>query len=143
MYHTTCSRARAVRLVVTIFLAFVAVVASGAVPAEEGREFTLKTTIVNATIYGGKVQVTRRGEVEVSGGPCRLICEDLPEAFIESSLQVGGTGSATAKIVGIDLERREKACRHFAYLVYRTLGRRVVARARGWSRRLGGDARCA
>jgi hypothetical protein len=44
----------------------------------------------------------------VRGGSYRFVCEDLPKGFIESSLRVEGTGSAAVKIIGIDLERREK-----------------------------------
>ena len=76
--------------------------------ASSERDLQLKTKIVSATIYSGKAQITRRGKIDVQAGTFQLICEDLPKKFIESSLQVEGTGSARARIIGIDLRRREK-----------------------------------
>lgn len=77
-------------------------------PAAESREIELETKIVSATVYGGKAHVTRSGEVDVKTGMCRIICDDLPKGFIESSIQVEGAGAAAARIIGIDIERREK-----------------------------------
>ncbi|UCF04502.1 MAG: mucoidy inhibitor MuiA family protein [bacterium] len=71
-------------------------------------EITFETKIVSATIYTNRAQITRRGDVELARGRFRVVCEDLPKGFFESSILVEGTGSATARIVGIDLERREK-----------------------------------
>ena len=81
MNHETSGYSGSIRLMLMIVLALAAVSVSYATTTGEAREVALKTKIVNATIYGGKVQITRRGEVEVGGGPCRFICEDLPEAF--------------------------------------------------------------
>jgi hypothetical protein len=39
----------------------------------------------------------------------RLVCDDLPEKFVETSLSVEGTGLTGARIVGIDMRRTEKS----------------------------------
>lgn len=77
--------------------------------APGAKDMTLETKIVSATIYTNRAQVTRQGEVELAAGSYRIVCEDLPKGFFESSIQVEGAGSATARIIGIDLERREKS----------------------------------
>jgi uncharacterized protein (TIGR02231 family) len=83
---------------------FVTQTAFGFPPEEKETELT--TSIVSATIYAKEAQLTRRGTVEVATGLYRFVCKDLPRGFAESSLQVEGTGSARAVILGIDLERR-------------------------------------
>jgi hypothetical protein len=107
-----CSSNGKRRVCVQVILLAIAVcillVSSASAPSAESREIELKTKIVSATVYGGKAHVTRSGEVDVKTGMYRIVCDDLPKGFIESSLQVEGAGAAAARIIGIDLERREK-----------------------------------
>jgi len=67
------------------------------------KEITLQTKIVTATVYADRAQVMRRGAVELKAGLCKLICDDLPQAFSESSLQVEGKGTAQTRIMGVDV----------------------------------------
>ncbi|MCK4409657.1 MAG: mucoidy inhibitor MuiA family protein, partial [Candidatus Eisenbacteria sp.] len=75
--------------------------------ADDVAEVPLETDIVSATVYGRQAQIVRRGEVELKPGSVRLVCGDLPEKFIETSLNVEGTGISGARIIGIDLRRTE------------------------------------
>lgn len=88
---------------------FFMIFAYGLAYSADAKEIELKTKIASATIYSREAQVLRRGEVGVEPGHYRIVCEDLPKKFIESSLLVEGRGSARARIIGIDLSRREKA----------------------------------
>jgi uncharacterized protein (TIGR02231 family) len=67
------------------------------------KEIKLDTKIATATIYADRAQVTRRGSVELPAGLAKLICDDLPRAFSESSLQVEGKGTAQTRIMGVDV----------------------------------------
>ena len=69
-------------------------------------ELTLETKIASATVYWGLAQVTRSGRVEVKPGMYRIICDDLPKGFTESSLQVSGLGTAKATVLGVDIVQR-------------------------------------
>ncbi len=71
-------------------------------PAKE-MELTLETKIASATVYFGLAHVTRSGRVEVKPGMYRIICDDLPKGFNESSLQVSGLGTAKATVLGVDI----------------------------------------
>ena len=82
-------------------------VALPAAAADDVEEVPLETDIVSATIYGRQAQITRRGEVQLEPGSARLVCSDLPEKFVATSLNVEGTGISGARIVGIDLRRTE------------------------------------
>jgi uncharacterized protein (TIGR02231 family) len=91
--------------VVVFVLAFL--VSSFLAPAGAGskdeQEITLKTNIATATIYPDRAQVTRSGKTEVKPGLYKLICDDLPQGFDESSLQVEGRGTAQVRIMGVDI----------------------------------------
>ncbi len=100
------TREQVIITVVTILILLC--VASGPAHSAETDEIELKTKISSATVYSREAQITRRGEIEVKRGHCRIICEDLPQKFVETSLLVEGSGSAKARIIGIDLIRREK-----------------------------------
>ncbi len=89
-----------VLLIVFPALSFFA--AAPAVPKEE-QKITLKTKIVSATVYSDRAQVTRSGKINVDAGPSKLVCDDLPRGFNESSLQVEGRGTAQARIMGVDI----------------------------------------
>ena len=82
-------------------------VAVPAPAADDVEEVPLETDIVSATIYGRQAQIVRRGEVQLEPGSVRLVCGDLPEKFVETSLNVEGTGISGARIIGIDLRRTE------------------------------------
>jgi hypothetical protein len=86
-------------------IALSAIVTSFAVQpaAETAADKKLSTRIESTTIYNGIAQVTRTGRIEVKNGICRIICEDLPDGFEESSLQVEGEGTARATILGVDI----------------------------------------
>ena len=71
--------------------------------ASDEKEIKLETKIVTATVYSDRAQVTRSGKVELKAGLYKLVCDDLPQAFSESSLQVEGTGTAPARIMGVDV----------------------------------------
>ena len=71
--------------------------------SKDEQESALKTSIVTATIYPDRAQVTRSGRIEVKPGLYKLICDDLPQGFDESSLQVEGRGTAQARIMGVDI----------------------------------------
>jgi uncharacterized protein (TIGR02231 family) len=68
-------------------------------------EITLKTKIVAASVYADRAQVTRSGKVDLKAGSFKLVCDDLPQGFDESSLQVEGKGTAAVKILGVDVVR--------------------------------------
>jgi len=81
--------------------------ASPALADDDGQP--LETKIISATVYGHQAQMVRRGEVMLEPGAVQLVCRDLPERFIESSLSVEGTGLEGARIIGIDLRRTERS----------------------------------
>ena len=74
--------------------------------AAADNELTLETKIASATIYWGLAHITRSGRVEVKPGMYRVICDDLPKGFNESSLQVSGLGTANATVLGVDIVQR-------------------------------------
>ena len=90
-----------------LFVCAILAVAPPVPAADDVEEVPLETDIVSATIYGHQAQIVRRGEVELQSGSVRLVCGDLPEKFIETSLNVEGTGISGARIIGIDLRRTE------------------------------------
>ena len=71
--------------------------------ASDEKEIKLETKIAAATVYSDRAQATRSGRLELKAGLYKLICDDLPQAFSESSLQVEGTGTAPARIMGVDI----------------------------------------
>ena len=71
--------------------------------ASDEKEIELKTKIAAATVYSNQVQVVRVGSVDLKAGLHKLVCDDLPQAFTESSLQVEGRGTAQARIMGVDI----------------------------------------
>jgi hypothetical protein len=73
--------------------------------ADASDEAPLETKIVSATVYSRQAQIVRRGRVGLEPGAVRIVCNDLPEKLIETSLSVEGTGIAGARIIGIDLRR--------------------------------------
>lgn len=75
--------------------------------AEDETEATLETKIISATVYGRQAQIVRRGEVTISEGSTSITCSDLPEKFVESSLDIEASGLTGARIIGIDLRRPE------------------------------------
>ncbi len=78
---------------------------------EDASNVTLETRIVSATIYGHQAQIVRSGRVRLAPGEQRVVCDDLPEGFVESSLIVEGAGTADAQIVGIDFARQGREYR--------------------------------
>jgi uncharacterized protein (TIGR02231 family) len=74
--------------------------------AGAGKEAVLETKISSATLYWGLAHVTRTGRVEVKPGSYSIVCDDLPMGFTESSLQVSGSGTARASILGVDIIER-------------------------------------
>ncbi len=84
----------------------IALCAALSLDARGDTEITLKTEIVSATVYSERAQVTRRGTIELGKGAHRIMCDDLPNGFVESSLQIEGSGTAAATIVGIDFTKR-------------------------------------
>ena len=68
-------------------------------------EITLKTRIAAATVYSDRAQVTRNGKIDLKAGSFKILCDDLPQGFDESSLQVQGAGTAAVKILGVDVVR--------------------------------------
>ncbi len=88
-----------------VLLALVCI-ASSAI-AEDETETTLETKIISATVYGRQAQIVRRGEVTISEGSTSITCSDLPEKFVESSLDIEASGLIGARIIGVDLRRHE------------------------------------
>jgi hypothetical protein len=99
--------------VAVLAVLFVAALVAGAVADDPGNsnhtgnDVSLETKIASATVYSHQAQIVRRGTVSLAAGSSRILCSDLPEGFVETSLIVEGRGSAEAQIVGIDFERRE------------------------------------
>jgi uncharacterized protein (TIGR02231 family) len=85
---------------------FLSVAIFATLPSAKEMELTLETRIASATVYWGLAHVTRSGRVEVKPGMYRIICDDLPKAFTESSLQVSGLGTAKATVLGVDITQR-------------------------------------
>lgn len=100
--NTHTSRAAAAALAVALVAALV-----GGAAADTGDDVSLETEILSATVYSHQAQIVRSGTVTLDSGEFRIVCADLPEGFVETSLIVEGSGSAEAQIVGIDFERRE------------------------------------
>jgi len=73
--------------------------------AEDDDELELSTEIESATVYSRQAKIIRAGKVELDEGYFRVVCDDLPDKFVESSLSVAGRGLAEASIVGIDMRR--------------------------------------
>ncbi len=73
--------------------------------AEDKKEAALETKIISATVYGRQAQIVRRGEVTIAEGSTSIVCRDLPEKFVESSLDIEASGLVGARIIGIDLRR--------------------------------------
>ena len=86
-------------------IVFFAIFAASAAPpaAETAKEKQIETSIESATVYSGIAQVTRTGRIDVTQGIIRITCEDLPAGFNESSLQVEGSGTARATVLGVDI----------------------------------------
>lgn len=89
-----------------VTVACIALCVLASLDARGDTEITLKTKIVSVTVYSERAQVTRRGTIELGKGAHRIVCDDLPNGFVESSLQVEGSGTAGATIVGIDFTKR-------------------------------------
>lgn len=106
MIRRTDSGARAARTALWL-LAVAALATARLVPAgaADEKEITLKTRIQSATIYSDQAQVTRGDRVDLKAGIWKLVCDDLPQGFSESSLQVEGRGTAQARIMGVDIVR--------------------------------------
>jgi len=85
----------------------VAALAASALAEDTGDDVSLETKILSATVYSHQAQIVRSGTVSLGTGEFRIVCADLPEGFVETSLIVEGSGSAEAQIVGIDFVRRE------------------------------------
>ncbi len=101
------NRSRTLTAAVAVVMLLIAILAGAAHADVEDGSIELDTRITSATVYGHQAQVVRRGDVELVSGEVRLICSDLPEGFVETSLIVEGAGSADAQIVGIDFKRRD------------------------------------
>ena len=72
-------------------------------------EAELDTRIVEATLYRrGEVRVVRSGSVEAEPGLYEFICAGLPYRIDDSSVQVEGSGIASAEIIGINIDRQEQ-----------------------------------
>jgi len=82
---------------------FLAVAICSIPSAAADTELILNTRIASATVYWGLAHVTRSGRVEVKPGMYRIVCDDLPKGFNESSLQVSGLGTAEATVLGVDI----------------------------------------
>ncbi len=93
--------------VAALAVLLVAALVVGAIADDTGDDVSLETKIASATVYSHQAQIVRRGTVNLDAGSSRILCSDLPEGFVETSLIVEGRGSADAQIVGIDFERRE------------------------------------
>ncbi len=93
--------------VAALAVALVAGLVVGAIADDTGDDVSLETKILSATVYSHQAQIVRSGTVSLDAGSSRILCSDLPEGFVETSLIVEGSGSADAQIVGIDFERRE------------------------------------
>jgi hypothetical protein len=91
----------------TIAVASVAIVIPAL--AADTAEIPLDTEIASVTIYSRQAQVIRRGDVELEVDSFRIVCDDLPQKVIESSLIVEATGLSGARITGIDVRRTEKS----------------------------------
>ncbi len=94
------ARHAALLVVVAVCLPVLAAIAA--------EEKPLTTDIVSATIYARQAQIVRSGEVALSPGAFRLVCGDLPEKFLATSLRVEGRGITGARIIGIDLRRMKE-----------------------------------
>ncbi len=64
---------------------------------------TLETTVVSATVYTDRAQVTRSGRIDLRPGAWRIVCDDLPQGFDDASLRVEGAGTAETRIMGVDI----------------------------------------
>ncbi len=95
-------RAAALGALIGVLLACAVPAAGGAAPAE-AKDLSLATKIVSATVYADRAQITRSGRIELRAGLWKLVCDDLPQRFDDASLRVEGSGTAEARIMGIDV----------------------------------------
>lgn len=104
----TAPRSRSLGTAFTIISTLVAaVVLLPCPPAQSTGDagIALKTRIVASTVYSDRALVTRSGSVDVKQGLATIVCDDLPQGFVESSLQVEGRGTASARILGVDVTK--------------------------------------
>jgi uncharacterized protein (TIGR02231 family) len=93
------------RLIAVLALASIIALAPFAA-GQSPNEKRIETKITTVSVYGNLAQVQRSVRVEVEPGAYRLLCDDLPPTFVETSLQVEGEGTAKARILGIDVVTR-------------------------------------
>lgn len=65
----------------------------------------LSTTISAVTVYPDRARVTRRGEIRLDTGPQTLEISELPPQLIPDSLRAIARGSATARLLGVQVQR--------------------------------------
>ena len=93
-------------LIATLLFSFLLYAPKPAASTDKNpNEIEVKTSIIEATIYSRDyVRVLRRGKIELKPGLYKFICPDFPSRTSNSSIQVEGSGSAEAKISGINIQ---------------------------------------
>ncbi len=69
-------------------------------------DIAVEVEINQITVYPDRARVTCRGVCEVVPGVHRLLIEDLPLALATDSVRTVGSGTAQARLLGVDVRRR-------------------------------------
>ncbi|MCP4425588.1 MAG: mucoidy inhibitor MuiA family protein [Chloroflexi bacterium] len=69
-------------------------------------EITVEAAISKVTVYPDRARVTHRGECDVAPGIHKLLFEELPLALMPDSVRAVGSGTARARLLGVDVSRR-------------------------------------
>lgn len=69
-------------------------------------EITPKSSITSVIVYPDRAQVIRETSLKVGTGTHTIVFEGLPATLIPNSVRVSGAGSASVKLLGIEVENQ-------------------------------------
>jgi len=69
-------------------------------------DITVEVEIKEITVYPDRARVTCQGVCEVTPGIHRLLIEDLPLDLAPDSVRMAGSGTAQARLLGVDVRHR-------------------------------------
>lgn len=69
-------------------------------------EIPAKSSIVSVIVYPDRAQIIREASIKVETGIHSIIFEGLPATLIPNSVRVSGAGTATVKLLGIEVENQ-------------------------------------
>ncbi len=69
-------------------------------------EIPLKSSITSVIVYPDRAQVIREASLKVGTGTHTLVFEGFPATLIPNSVRVSGAGTASVKLLGIEVENQ-------------------------------------